>query len=98
MSGPIRPHVIGVVLTPLLLAVVTLRLIRGVLDEFLAVILGATAALAIGLTADDLVWVVVGRRELFLTIRTAANLHCSCIVRGPIGATIGIRLHVSPTR
>lgn len=75
MSCSILLHVIGVTLTPLFLTIVTLRPIRRVLGELLTVILRTALALASAATANDLVWVIAGRREEVSTIRAAGMRH-----------------------
>ncbi len=88
MSCSILPHVIRVALTPLSLTIVTLRPICWVLGELLTVILRTALALAIAATADDLVWVIAGRCELLLTIRTATKCHRPCIARIALSALV----------
>jgi len=66
--------VVGMLVPPLLLAVADHLAILRVRPKFLPVIIGPAPALALWLTADDLLWAVNGRQKRTLAVSTTAGV------------------------
>ena len=83
LAGPISFHVLGVLLQPGLLAVLTQRAVERILLQLLAVVIGAAATLAVTGAADHLVRMAAQWLELLAAIRACSDFR----------DLVGARLH-----
>lgn len=73
--GPISPEITGIVLFPLLLAVLARRPVHGIVGQFLPVVIGTTATLTVERTANSLLWMKARTGKFLHAVGTCFVLH-----------------------
>src|ERR1017187_5526784 len=77
LAGPVSFHVLGISLLPGLLAVLAQRAVERILVQFLAVVIGAAATLAVTGAANHLVRMAARWLKLLAAVRACPNFEVS---------------------